>query len=61
MKLLLYGNTMECNLALKNEVLPIIKIQMIIEKSGYRKDAIFKIPFLFVCLFYDCTHMKCLE
>lgn len=42
MKLLLSNNTMECNLVPKNEVLPIIIIQMIIENSGYRKEAIFK-------------------
>lgn len=42
MKLLLSGNTVECNLVLKNEVLPIIIIQMITENSGYRKEAIFK-------------------
>lgn len=35
---------MECYLALKNEVLPIVIIQMIIENSGHRKEAIFKIP-----------------
>lgn len=44
MKLLLSGNTVECNLVLKNEVLPIIIIQMITENSGYRKEAIFKMP-----------------
>jgi hypothetical protein len=46
MMLLFYINMMECNLVLKNEVLPITLIHMIIENFGYRKEASLKRPFI---------------